>query len=558
LLTTSQLLDVYSLFLSIGVLYISYSLNQYTLNQPTLVVSDPTLSNGSNETCPYTADLRPTSQDILLCITAQIILAFSFNRLVHGISEVLLSKRVPIAFRYSQLYTTYMLFLLPIPFRLFAPTSDRHPNVIPALIAGFAGSELAVASAMMFSSLIEFFHDAYKRARVELLVYGLAGFVELHWQRLHVASIFQVFWITRVLIQYLFLIYVWHESSYRSTYFPPWEVFVDIIRTVLAHGCETVIALLGMTSVLSIVAHYMSEVVFWVLGARRDDDHEIGTMTAILFFLLAQQTGLTGMDVLTRLSRLYRNVCLLSMSVLHFMHDAVHTHMLALSTSVNVNISSHVRLVGVSLGLVSVAITLAVFLWINNSIGTWLLAVTAFCVELVVKTVVTLLIYSLFLIDSRRETMWEGLDDCIYWIRSTGSTIEYIFGMFLLCNGVWILVFESTGVLRAVMMFMHAYSNIFVQGRKGWKTFMLRRTAMRKIDRLAEATADQLAKYDNVCAICYQDLQSARITACRHMFHGVCLRKWLYVKDECPLCHQGIYAGGDPSDGAQPVNTGIQ
>jgi len=33
-------------------------------------------------------------------------------------------------------------------------------------------------------------------------------------------------------------------------------------------------------------------------------------------------------------------------------------------------------------------------------------------------------------------------------------------------------------------------------------------------------------------------MYSAKITRCRHFFHGVCLRKWLYVQDRCPLCHE--------------------
>lgn len=35
-------------------------------------------------------------------------------------------------------------------------------------------------------------------------------------------------------------------------------------------------------------------------------------------------------------------------------------------------------------------------------------------------------------------------------------------------------------------------------------------------------------------------MTSAKITRCKHYFHGVCLRKWLYVQDRCPLCHEII------------------
>lgn len=37
-----------------------------------------------------------------------------------------------------------------------------------------------------------------------------------------------------------------------------------------------------------------------------------------------------------------------------------------------------------------------------------------------------------------------------------------------------------------------------------------------------------------------QEMTSAKITRCNHYFHGVCLRKWLYVQDRCPLCHEII------------------
>lgn len=37
-------------------------------------------------------------------------------------------------------------------------------------------------------------------------------------------------------------------------------------------------------------------------------------------------------------------------------------------------------------------------------------------------------------------------------------------------------------------------------------------------------------------------MSSAVITYCGHFFHGNCLRKWLYVQETCPMCHQAIRA----------------
>jgi E3 ubiquitin-protein ligase RNF139 len=92
------------------------------------------------------------------------------------------------------------------------------------------------------------------------------------------------------------------------------------------------------------------------------------------------------------------------------------------------------------------------------------------------------------------------------------------------------MAFVSGGAVRASMMCIHAYFNIWCDARDGWRVFIKRRTAVKKIESLPEATSDQLEELDDVCAICYQNMGSAKITKCNHYFHGVCLRKWLYVQ----------------------------
>jgi E3 ubiquitin-protein ligase RNF139 len=79
-------------------------------------------------------------------------------------------------------------------------------------------------------------------------------------------------------------------------------------------------------------------------------------------------------------------------------------------------------------------------------------------------------------VDAYMDVFWEKLDDYVYYIKATGNTMEFMFGIFLFCNGAWIIVFESGGVVRAIMMCIHAYFNIWCQAKEGWKVFMKRRT----------------------------------------------------------------------------------
>ena len=53
-----------------------------------------------------------------------------------------------------------------------------------------------------------------------------------------------------------------------------------------------------------------------------------------------------------------------------------------------------------------------------------------------------------------------------------------------------------------------------------------------------KASASDISKYDDVCAVCLYAMKHARITPCKHMFHGKCLKACLKKKQQCPLCNK--------------------
>ncbi|XP_077266650.1 TRC8 ring finger protein [Temnothorax americanus] len=373
----------------------------------------------------------------------------------------------------------------------------------------------------------------YRHARNFIINYGLTALAETEWMRLNVPCVLRTFWMLRMGEQVVQILGT-HYGEETFTY-------CVMIRTLLVNGCETLTAVLGMTSVISFVCHYIGCFFQWILLTEDEDEKSIGTVSAILFYILALQTGLTSLDREKRLIRLYRNFCLLFTAILHFVHNIVNPLLMSLSASHNPALHRHLRALAVCAFLIFFPLSLLVFLWSHFTVSTWLLAVSVFSIEVIVKVLVSLAIYSLFLIDAYRSAFWEQFDDYVYVIKAFGNTVEFAFGIILFFNGFWILIFESGGAIRAIMMCIHAYFNIWCEAKAGWSVFMKRRTAVNKINSLPEAKAEQLERLDDVCAICYQEMQSAKITQCNHYFHGVCLRKWLYVQDRCPLCHDILY-----------------
>ncbi|MEE6518598.1 hypothetical protein FKM82_029700 [Ascaphus truei] len=383
-------------------------------------------------------------------------------------------------------------------------------------------------------------------------VYGLQLLVEDTWKKIRFPDVLRVFWLTRLATQAVFLVYMVKLSTSDTedaSYFIPWNYFWKLFCNLIIGGCDSMLTVLGMSAVISSLAHYLGLGILAFIGSTEEEDKRLGFVAPVLFFILALQTGLSGLKPEERLVRLCRNMCLLLTAILHFIHGMTDPVLMSLSASHVSSFRRHFPVLLVSASLFVLPVILSYVLWNHYVLNTWLFAVTVFCVELCLKVVVSLTVYTLFMIDGYYNVLWEKLDDYVYYVRSAGNIIEFIFGVIMFGNGAYTMMFESGSKIRACMMCLHAYFNIYLQAKNGWKTFMNRRTAVKKINSLPEVKGSELMEIDDVCAICYHEFHSsARITPCHHYFHALCLRKWLYIQDTCPMCHQKVYIEDDPKE----------
>lgn len=559
MLWTKHLVILYMYLTSVGIVFVSYWANVSMMKTviAAMTVNETTSGIGTQVYTSILEDLLSLNLSRLLDpngygfiviqnYALQCMVAFIFTYVHLGPRYPLVQKLLPISFMAPSI-----LAILPLPVSVL-----HHAPVFAALLP------LAHVKFVLWYSafaVVQTVYSGYQHARNLVSNFGLSALLETEWLRLNVPAVLRTFWLLRV---------AEHAASLLSNYLSVSDgqqthhnllVFTtvfSITKSLLVSGCETLTAVLGMTSIVSYICHYVGCFFQWILLTEDDDDKSIGTVSAILFYILALQTGLTGLDPEKRFIRLCRNFCLLFTALLHFVHNIVNPLLMSLSASHNPSLHRHIRALAVCTFLILFPASLLAYLWSQHATSTWLLAVSAFSIEVIVKVVVSLMIYSLFLVDAYRSSFWEKLDDYVYYIRAFGNTVEFCFGIFLFFNGAWILIFESGGAIRAVMMCIHAYFNIWCEARAGWSVFMKRRTAVNKINSLPEANSEQLHRLDDVCAICYQEMKNAKITRCNHFFHGVCLRKWLYVQDRCPLCHDILYRveAETPKEGSSSVD----
>jgi len=295
MLWTRHLVIVYMYIISIGLVFLSYWSNVSAIallkeGGPSLL--EEILSvNVQRLTSP-----DGTAVSLLPHFLLQWVMGTIFAYIHLGPKYQLTQRALPISFLAPLLLAT-----LPIPLKIIkhAPT---FAAILPLVL-----SKIAVwsASVDIFKTLVSGYRHAVSFAEN----FGLSALVENEWQRLNVPCVLRAFWTMRLLEQLVSMTLQSHEQL----------TLMLTIQKLLVSGCETLIALLGMTSIISIICHYVGKLFQMFLMSEEDEDKSIGTVSAILFYILSLQTGLTQLQPDKRKFCNFYNLCsLLNSSLVSF------------------------------------------------------------------------------------------------------------------------------------------------------------------------------------------------------------------------------------------------
>eukprot|EP00096_Caligus_rogercresseyi_P002244 TRINITY_DN14322_c0_g1_i1.p1 TRINITY_DN14322_c0_g1~~TRINITY_DN14322_c0_g1_i1.p1 ORF type:complete len:503 (-),score=126.69 TRINITY_DN14322_c0_g1_i1:763-2271(-) len=341
-----------------------------------------------------------------------------------------------------------LVFINKIPKEMYSQLFYLFAPIFSMLGVPKSALGIAIASILLYKSLLRLkdlsglFLEIYVTKMNFIQLFGFNVFLEAEWNRLHVPRLLRCFWMARSLVS------IWEFFQVTSLV---GEEEIDTIvlelgKFFLVKGCETVWAVLGMAAILNSLCHLIDGLFRSILSVEDGSNaRTVASVSPFLFFVLALQTGLTNLEPEKRLSRLLKNLCLLLTAIFHIIHDMVSPVLISLTNSLVFHWRKHFRALITSLFLMGSATSLLIYLWDSFPSGTWLFAVSAFCIQLIIKMLISLFIYGLYLYDQFGTDNWESFDEVIYGVKAVGNAIEFIFAVCLFLNGGWIFFFRVTG-----------------------------------------------------------------------------------------------------------------
>lgn len=377
----------------------------------------------------------------------------------------------------------------------------------------------------------------YVLSRLMLAVdaYGWLGVSIAMWNSLFVPVQLFVFWFSQMVAQIYY---------YQYQLQPQRDEWYLVVLKCCSEVCGSFISLASTAVAVSYISYFLlTATKFYLQGYNafvNDNLVHSGWTEGLTMVLLALQTGLIDLRMPHRATVMSIILFIVVSSLIQSMFEITEPILLALSASHNKSIIKHLRTLILCAFLFALPLYMTLVLCSVFQIDFWMLVVISSCIMTSVQVVGLIVIYLLFTYDALRGEPWELLDDVVYFAKAVSRVLEFLVAVFVVGAGIRETMMRQWSWINSSVLLIHCYFNVWQRLQSGWKSFLLRREAVHKIESLPLATDEELKDYGDVCAICYADMKSARITSCKHLFHATCLRKWLYVQDKCPMCHSVI------------------
>lgn len=169
----------------------------------------------------------------------------------------------------------------------------------------------------------------------------------------------------------------------------------------------------------------------------------------------------------------------------------------------------------------------------SSSQKLFLIADATYILTYVVSVITKFLILTY---DNRTNSIWENRASVVYY---GDLSFTMIMSLIDLLHHAHILVVNPSFCIRIwCVAKIHTLFSEIRRRYKKHKNYLLVVNLMEK--NFSMATKDDIDKNSDYCAICWDEMESARKLPCGHLFHNSCLRSWLEQDTSCPKCRTSI------------------
>ncbi|XP_065064937.1 E3 ubiquitin-protein ligase AMFR-like isoform X2 [Rhopilema esculentum] len=201
---------------------------------------------------------------------------------------------------------------------------------------------------------------------------------------------------------------------------------------------------------------------------------------------------------------------------------------------------SHKKLLCLVISILSSTFCMSIAAYYSNFANNWSIFgfMLAECILLGLECLHILAKYMIQMVDLARDENWENKTTLSYYVDLFFECL--IHGIDLL-HHLHMLLWSNVFLSMASLVLYWNIRTIFSDLKKKLRKHQRYRKIIKNVqERFALVDEDELAQFEDNCAICWDGMKSARKLPCSHIFHQSCLCSWLQQDTSCPTCRMSL------------------
>uniref|UniRef100_A0A1I7VVK5 RING-type domain-containing protein n=1 Tax=Loa loa TaxID=7209 RepID=A0A1I7VVK5_LOALO len=422
---------------------------------------------------------------------------------------------------------TLAVFLIPIIARMCAVPIDR------LIIAHNVACSLAILVICIYvlnktPALLLSIRQSVRYLKVIIILRGFGGGAAILWYRLRFAEILILAWLTMFFAR----VYVHLAGKGRD-----FDEIGAIFLASVAESTNTPLSLLALALTVSCFCKQILTIAECIVGGQRGHRHVLangGYTGALTLALLCAQTGVLGMRTEQKAFLLGLVLFIVLSALLQSLCEILEPQLLALAANRLTSRGQHTRSVFLAIIVIVTSLCTSAAVIQFLPVDLWCLIIVSNCLLTAVHTLSALIIYVIYVLETDSMDVWGRADYVVFMCKTITCGVEVLLALNVVCYGHWTLT-------SVVVLVFYLYFSVWRRLKAGIVGVQSRRAAYSSLSQLPLVSKAMLQQRRDACAICLCDMvEDARITPCKHFFHSFCLRKWLSIKQVCPLCYSDL------------------
>ena len=328
------------------------------------------------------------------------------------------------------------------------------------------------------------------------------------------------------------------------------EGWLVVLQRGICESSETLAGGLGLSAVFGYLVAGVSMLLFFAVGrlagAVEGQSSSNPAQNAAILINMILWNRIIGMPFNEHLpSKLHMFIMMLSITTRNYT-GLIQSSTVKFAASQSRNVMHHVRVLLFSLFFLLLPVYVTYQMTSSYGSSAWVYTVVHVLVMNAIQMTGCLASYIILVVDNfTSHNLWENVDSPLLVSTCVTFIIHIMALLFCIGCALWVVFYEFEWQIVAVIIV--SLCDIFIRIGVCIVLYAARMEILAKLETLPNATAQQLLAYDNVCAICLEPMDIARITPCGHIFHANCLFKSLNIRPTCPWCNQDIAVGVRPA-----------